>query len=106
MENRRFFTQLKKSAHWFWGWKYRNHAFVTVFFIVWSCILSPNTIGSQIKAYKELQELRRTKDFYLHDIQHNEQLINRFLSDPDFVETYGRENYLMKRENEDIFLFE
>ena len=94
---------LISQLHIFDGWYPLT---VTLFFILWVGFLSPNTIGTQIKAARELRQLKRTKDYYQKDILHNEALIHQILSDPEFVEKFGRETYLMKRENEDIYLFE
>lgn len=106
MRKSTFGKSLRRYIDGFWGWKYRNHALATLFFILWTGFLSPNTIGTQIKAARELRDLKRIKAYYLQDIQYNEAQINRLLSEPAFVEKYGRETYLMKRENEDIYLFE
>ncbi|MBO8433002.1 MAG: hypothetical protein IAB08_06890 [Bacteroidetes bacterium] len=106
MNRNKFFSTVRYNIDRFWAWKYRNHILVTLFFILWVGFLSPNTIGTQIKAARELRQLKRTKDYYQKDILHNEALIHQILSDPEFVEKFGRETYLMKRENEDIYLFE
>ncbi len=49
--------------------------------------------------------MKRMRDFYQQEIERNEEEIARFKNDPEFVETYGRENYLMKKQNEDIYLY-
>lgn len=90
----------------FWKSPYRNYILVTLFFLVWIFFLSPNTVSNQIRTHRELKELKRLKSFYEKEIEKNEQLIHQFESDLDFTETYGRETYLMKKDNEDIFLFE
>lgn len=106
MDKSNFITFVRKGVDKFWAWRYRNHALVSIFFILWVGFLSPNTIGIQIKAILELRDLKRTKAYYQKDIEHTENQIHLITSDPEFVEKYGRENYLMKRENEDIYLFE
>lgn len=90
----------------FWKSPYRNYVLVALFVLLWAFLLSPNTIPDQIRTRRELHELRRLKAFYLKEIERNERAIEQFKTDLDFVETYGRENYLMKKDNEDIFLFE
>lgn len=101
----RFTGSIRNKIQRFWRSKYRNYILVTVFFLFWMAFLSPNTIGNQIKARKELRSLEKTKRYYEKEIRHNEEMILRFQSDLDFVERYGREQYLMKKDNEDIYLF-
>lgn len=90
----------------FWKSAYRNYVLVALLFLLWAFFLSSNTIPDQIRTHRELREQRRLKSFYQKEIERNEEAIRKFKSDLDFVETYGRENYLMKKDNEDIFLFE
>ncbi len=96
---------LRQGFSHFWESRYRNYIIVTVLFLLWITVFSPNTVSTQIRAYRELRELRRMKEFYQKEIAENEALIHKFKTDLEFVETYGRENYLMKKDNEDIFLF-
>ena len=106
MAKNAFIRYLRLSLDRFWAWPYRNYALVSLFFLVWIGFLSPNTIGNQIRSYRELRELKKTKAFYLQEIQYHENLIQRLKSDPSFVERFGRETYLMKRDEEDIYIFE
>lgn len=96
---------LRQGFRRFWENRYRNYIIVTLLFLLWITVFSPNTVFDQIRSYRELRELNRMKEFYQKEIAENEALIHRFKTDPEFLETYGRENYLMKKDNEDIFLF-
>ncbi|MCM1530981.1 MAG: septum formation initiator family protein [Bacteroides sp.] len=106
MKLRERYIQLSDALFRFWKSPYRNYVIVTVLFLLWIFFLSPNTVQNQVRTKRELRDLRRRKEFYQKEIERNEQTIQRFKTDLDFVETYGRETYLMKKDNEDIFLFE
>ncbi|MCH5243462.1 MAG: septum formation initiator family protein [Lentimicrobiaceae bacterium] len=106
MSLRTAYIKVSDAVVRFWKSPYRNYALVTLLFLLWIFFLSPNTVQDQIRTHRELRELKRRRDFYQKEIEKNEQAIQKFKSDLDFVETYGRENYLMKKDNEDIFLFE
>ncbi len=105
MSLNRIISRIRQGFSRFWESRYRNYIIVTILFLLWITVFSPNTVVDQVRAYRELRELRRMKDFYQKEIAENEALIKKFKTDPDFVETYGRETYLMKKDNEDIFLF-
>lgn len=106
MNLRELHTKISEFLLRFWKSPYRNYILVTLLFLVWIFFLSPNTVSDQIRTHRELKELKRLKSFYQKEIEKNEQMIQKFESDLDFIETYGRETYLMKKDNEDIFLFE
>lgn len=106
MNLNRYYIKISDALIRFWKSPFRNYTIVTLLFFLWIFFLSPNTVQNQIRTHRELRELKRRQAFYLKEIEKNEQAIRKFKSDLDFVETYGRENYLMKKDNEDIFLFE
>lgn len=92
-------------ARKFWNFKYKYFVILTLFFLLWIFLLAPNTVRNQYLIRKELRQMEATKAFYEEEIRKNEEMIHKLKSDRDFVEKYGREKYLMKRKNEDIFLF-
>ena len=51
-----------------------------------------------------LFELRKDASIIEKDIQQDSIAAVSLYGNPDAIETYGRENYYMKRENEDIFI--
>lgn len=100
-----FLSSVQKRFLSFWNWKLRNYVLIAILFLSWILFFSPNTVSTQIKARKENRELKKLKSFYQEEIRRNEAQIDKFRSDLEFVETYGRENYLMKTDQEDIYLF-
>jgi len=52
-----------------------------------------------------LNSLQNQKDFYLTEIKKDNESINVLLTNKRNLERFGREKYLMKRDNEDIYLF-
>lgn len=88
----------------FWNWRFRNHILVLCLFLLWMLLLAPNDLNTQYRIMKERKTQRELKWFYEQEIQRYEEEIRKFKYDPDFLETYAREEYLMKRDNEDIFL--
>lgn len=101
---KRLWLNIKTYATVFLQWKYRNYAIVLFLFLLWFLLLAPNDLKTQYHIIKERKTQRELKRFYEQEIERYEEEIHKFKTDPDFVETYAREEYLMKRENEDIFL--
>jgi len=63
-----------------------------------------NDLISQISYRKQLNKLEADKDYYLESIEESKRSLHQLMSDPDNIEKFARERYLMKRDDEDIFL--
>ena len=60
----------------------------------------------QYKRGKELRALNEKREFYIKEIEKAEKEKKELFSNADNLEKYARENYFMKRDNEDIFVIE
>jgi cell division protein FtsB len=50
--------------------------------------------------------LRQQRNFYVSEIESINQTRTALFSNQDNLETFARERYLMKKDNEDLFLME
>ncbi len=73
-------------------------------FLVWILFFDNNNLISRYRVKQELKHLYRQKEYYEREIALNEQIRNQLMNNLKSVEAFGRENYLMKRDNEDIYL--
>ena len=67
-------------------------------------ILGENSIVYSYKLHKQLNEMKAKKEFYIEEIKQDSINIIRLKTDMEAIEKYGREKYLMKKDNEDIFI--
>ena len=83
----------------------KNKYFLSVTaFLVWILFFDPRDIFTQMEHRRELKELQVSKAWYQKEIAKESIEAEQLRKNPAIVEKYARENYLMKRENEDIFL--
>jgi cell division protein FtsB len=61
-------------------------------------------VVSQFQSRKELNALLQQKKYYTEEIQKNKDLVKSLSTDKKELERYAREKYLMKKDNEDIYL--
>ncbi len=54
--------------------------------------------------HKQKKELEKRRDYYLNEIHKDSINTIRILDNIVEAEKFGREKYLMKRDNEDIFI--
>jgi len=63
-----------------------------------------NDVFTQSSRNKQLKELEESKQYYSDRIASERKELEQLKSNPGTVEKYAREKYLMKRDNEDLFL--
>ena len=72
-------------------------------FVLWMTIIDSNGFINRYRLSAKLSELNTQKEFYTEEIDKVSLDKERFESDEELLEKYAREEYLMKKESEDIF---
>lgn len=87
-------------------WKILLNKYVlgVIIFLAWITFFDENNLIQQSKKRNELNKMLEKKAYYETEIKKNEEATDELLYDRDQLEAYGREKYLMKRDNEDIYL--
>jgi cell division protein FtsB len=60
---------------------------------------------SQWQYKNELEKLQKEKEYYTSQIEKTKKELEELTTNPKSLEKFAREKYLMKKENEEIFLF-
>jgi cell division protein DivIC len=74
------------------------------FFLVWLLIFDSNDIITQMRLSKKQKELEETREFYQTNIEEVKADREALLNSDDLLEKVAREKYLMKQDDEDIFV--
>ena len=74
-------------------------------FLIWITFLDTNSLLIHAELNREIKKLKSRKDALTEEIDKDQKLIEK-LKDIDSLENYGRENYNLKKDNEDIFIIE
>lgn len=83
----------------------RNKYFLSLAgFIVWMLFFDPRDVYTQMERTRELKELQASKQYYQSEIELEKSELEQLINNPAMVEKYAREKYLMKRDNEDLFV--
>jgi cell division protein FtsB len=59
---------------------------------------------SQYQYWNQLKKLEAEKSFYTKEIKTIKKDLNELNTNPIMLEKFAREKYLMKKENEDLFV--
>ena len=73
-------------------------------FGVWIFLFDQNNLLDRFSDMKKLRDLEAEKEYYTHKIQEDQQRMKELISDKDDLEKFAREQYQMKKDNEDIFV--
>ncbi len=73
-------------------------------FIAWLTFFDRNDFFSQYEYQKKLYALELDRKYYLDEIIKNRTDMVELMTNPKNLEKFAREKYLMKKENEDVFV--
>jgi cell division protein FtsB len=73
-------------------------------FIVWLSFFDRYDITSQIHLTQELHSMEDEKAYFLNQINDDKTAMYELMHDPKTLEKFAREKYLMKKDDEEIFV--
>ncbi len=84
---------------------FKNKYFlVSLAFVVWMIFFDKNDLFSQYQYHQQVSKLKQERDFYLKETAKVRKDLDELTSNPQMLEKFAREKYLMKKDNEDVFV--
>lgn len=84
---------------------FKNKYFLVIIgLIVWLLYFDKNDVFTQFDLVAKCNKLNTEKDYYIAEIENNKKEILELQTNKKSLETFAREKYLMKRDNEDVFV--
>ena len=81
-----------------------KYFWVTAAFLVWMIFFDKNDLFSQYQYHQQVSKLKLERKFYLDQTAKVSKDLDELTSNPDKLEKFAREKYLMKKDNEDVFV--
>lgn len=81
------------------------YVLVLTVFVVWMLFFDTNSLLIHLELRKEIKKLEKTQEFLKEEIAKDKKIIEK-LSDEDELERFAREEYYLKKKNEEIYLIE
>ena len=93
-----------KQKKWF---KLMTNMYVLVLtlFVIWMAFFDTNSLLIHLELKKEINKLEQQKTFLETEIEKDKKVLKK-LSNEEELEKFAREQYYMKKDNEEIFLIE
>ena len=63
-----------------------------------------NNMVDRMKMSGEIRQLDADREYYLEQIEKDSTRLHELTTDQDNLEKYAREQFLMKKKNEDVFV--
>ncbi len=84
---------------------FRNKYFlISIAFLVWMIFFDKNDLFSQYQYHEQVSKLKQERDFYQKETAKVAKDLDELTSNPQKLEKFARERYLMKKDNEDVFV--
>jgi len=84
---------------------FRNKYFLTLLiFFIWLIFLDSNNLIARYREMRELRKLKNDREYYLNKIENDRSKLRELKTDNHNLEKFAREQYRMKKPDEDLFI--
>ena len=95
---------LKKTWRYIPNFVKNKYAVAIIVFTVWVSLFDQNSLLFRYKLSSRIDKMKKQKELYQEQIKKNKTKIEELQSSPENLEKFAREEYLMKKKNEVIFV--
>ena len=73
-------------------------------FVIWISFFDENNLITQYQYHAELSKLQDEEVFYKEELLKIQESLKELKTNPKTLEKFARENYLMKKDDEELFV--
>jgi cell division protein DivIC len=81
-----------------------RYILVIVVLAIWLLFFDKNDFFTQMDRKQQVEKLEKDVQFYKDEIRRNKEALEQLQSDTVLLEKFAREHYLMKKDNEEIYV--
>ena len=83
----------------------KNKYVITIsVFGIWMLFFDQNNLVDRMRMAAEIRQLEADREYYMDQIEKDSTRLHELTTDKDNLEKYAREQFLMKKKNEDVFV--
>jgi cell division protein DivIC len=86
------------------SWLKNKYFLSTMVFVTFIAFFDDRDLVTNYHHRRQLNELEKSAEYYRQEIEKTKAELDQLKTDAATLEKYAREKYLMKRDNEDIFI--
>ena len=88
------------------SWLKNKYILTLAAFVIWILFFDAKDLLTQRERTNELEKLRESKFYFMAEIEKEKKALEELKSNPAAIEKLAREKYLMKKDNEDLFIIQ
>jgi len=81
-----------------------KYLLILIVFGVWFTCFDKHNLITRWKTNNNINQLKKEISFYKNEIENNKEKMQELRSSDEKLEKFAREQYLMKKDNEDTFI--
>ena len=81
-----------------------KYVIIITLFIIWIVFFDNYNLIRQSKIKKEIKQIEANKNFYSKEIKKDSTEYHELLNSDEKKEKFAREKFLMRKENEDVYI--
>jgi cell division protein FtsB len=86
------------------GYLRNKYLTATLIFFVWICFFDRNDLISEVKLVYKINKLKGERTYYQKQTDATNEELKELQTNPANLEKFAREKYLMKKDNEDVYV--
>jgi hypothetical protein len=86
------------------SWIQNKYLLTGIFFLVWMFFFDPKDLSNEFTRRARLNELQKSEEHLSNIIKETRQELSQLKTNAQTIEKYAREKYMMKKDNEDLFI--
>ena len=87
-----------------WPWLKNKYVLTISVFVIWTLFFDQNNMVDRLRMSSEIRQLEADREYYMEQIIRDSTRLHELTTDRENLEKYAREQFLMKRPNEDVFV--
>lgn len=87
-----------------WPWLKNKYVLTISVFVIWTLFFDQNNMVDRLRMSSEIRQLEADREYYMEQIVRDSTRLHELTTDRENLEKYAREQFLMKRPNEDVFV--
>ena len=104
-QKQKYFSMSKLGT--LWNYVRRHKYLITIVsFLIIIVFLDENSLIQRAQHRREIQTLTSEIEKYRNQYERDTEMLKELMNNPEAMEKIAREKYLMKKPNEDVFIFE
>lgn len=85
-------------------WVRNKYVLTTAIFLLWMILFDSSNLIDVYSEYRKIKRFEQEKEYYLEKITNDKNRLNELQTNNENLEKFAREQYLMKKPDEDIFV--